>query len=68
MGRGPVHSAPLKVKYHLWQHAFLHLSRREPLKRTLRALSERILVNVQSCKHSSEVVDAPPPLAVSRCM
>lgn len=49
MGRGPVHSAPLKVKYHLWQQACLHLSRREPLKRTLRVLSERSLVNVQSC-------------------
>lgn len=48
MGRGAVHSAPLKVKYHLWQQALLHLSLREPLKRTLRALSERSLVNVQS--------------------
>lgn len=48
-GRGPVHSAPLKVKYHLWQQALLHLSRREPLKSTRSALSERSLVNVQSC-------------------
>lgn len=54
MGRGPVHSAPLKVKYHLWQHAVLHLSLREPLKRTLRVLSERSLVNVQSCKMEKE--------------
>ena len=56
MGRGPAHSAPLKVKYHLWQHAFLHLSLREPLKRTLRALSERILVNVQSCNTTFKVI------------
>lgn len=48
MGSGPVHSAPLKVKYHRWQHAFLHLSLREPLKTTLRELSDRSLVNVQS--------------------
>lgn len=54
-----MHSAPLKVKYHLWQHAFLHLSRSEPLKRTLRALSVRSLVNVQSCNKAFEHFKQP---------
>lgn len=49
MGRGPEHSAPLNVKYQRWQHALLHLSRREPLNRTRRALLERIFVKVHSC-------------------
>lgn len=50
MGRGPEHSAPLNVKYQRWQHALLHFNRSEPLNRTRRALLERILVNVHSCR------------------
>jgi len=49
MGSGPEHSAPLKVKYHRLQQFTQPVILKAPTQTTLRAVSEKFLVNKQSC-------------------
>lgn len=49
MGSGPEHSAPLKVKYHRLQQFTQPVILKAPTQTTLRAVSEKFLVNKHSC-------------------
>ena len=49
MGRGAEHSAPLKVKYQRLQQFLQPWTLRVPVQATWRDVSEKFLVNTQSC-------------------
>ena len=48
MAAGAEHSAPLKVKYHLWQHSWQLPTRKSPFQKTRKAVLSDVFLKIHS--------------------
>ena len=49
MAAGDEHSAPLKVKYHLWQQSWQLATRKSPFQKTRKAVLSNVFLKIHSC-------------------